>query len=221
MAFVDITGKTFGQLTVLNEVLPRGKVLKWLCLCSCGNTKEIIGASLKNGSTKSCGCLHIAQNKKQFTKHGGYLTKLYQIHRAMLQRCGNPKHKMFLHYGARGITICDEWLDYLTFQKWANATGYSENLSIERIDVNKGYSPANCCWADKTQQARNRRALHGYSSKYIGVSFDADRNKWFACIGIGRKTIALGRFASEIEAAKARDTYITENNLKHFVLNFP
>lgn len=220
MAFVDITGNTYGQLTVLHEVLPRKTPTRWLCSCSCGNTKEVAGGHLKNGATKSCGCLHIATNKEQFTKHGNYLNKLYQVHRAMIQRCTNPKHKNFELYGGRGISICDSWLDYPTFKEWAESSGYEEGLSIERSDTNKNYCPSNCCWADRTQQARNRRAQAGYSSKYVGVSWDATRNKWVACVGINNKTVPLGRFNSEEAAAKARDNYIIEHKLEHFVLNF-
>ena len=220
MPLIDITGNTYGQLLVLQESCPRNKPTKWVCLCSCGNTKEIIGASLKNGSTKSCGCLHIATNKAQFTKHGDYLHKLYQVHRAMLQRCFNSNNQAYEHYGARGISVCQEWLDYSVFKEWAISNGYSDDYSIDRLDVNAGYSPGNCCWAGKTQQARNRRAQKGYSSRYIGVSWDTERNKWSACVGINNKTIPLGRFDRELDAALARDEYILQNNLEDFVLNF-
>lgn len=220
MAFIDITGNLYGQLTVLSESLPRSEPTRWICRCSCGNTKEIIGSSMKNGSTKSCGCLHIETNKKQFTKHGDYLSKLYTVHRAMLQRCTNLNHKHFHLYGGRGISICHQWMDFLVFKQWAITHGYQESLSLERVDTNQGYSPTNCCWASKERQARNRRALEGYTSKYIGVSWDAQRKKWAACIGLHRKTIPLGRFNSEVAAAKARDIYIVNNKLEDFVLNF-
>lgn len=220
MAFIDITGNTYNQLTVIKEVLPRTKPTKWVCQCSCGNIKEVIGASLKNGSTKSCGCLHIETNKKQFTKHGDYSDKLYLVYRAIIQRCTNPNHSAFNYYGGRGISISHEWNEYPAFKEWALTHGYKNGLSLDRQDNNKGYSPSNCCWVNSVQQSRNRRAMQGYSSEYIGVSWDAKRNKWTACIGINSKTVSLGRFLSEKDAAIARDTYIIENNLEGFTLNF-
>lgn len=221
MAFIDITGNTYGRLTVLKESLPRAKPPKWVCQCSCGNTKVVIGASLKNGSTKSCGCLHIETNKKQFTVHGDYRDKLYAVYRSMVQRCTNPNSPVYIHYGGRGISFCPAWVDYSVFKEWALSQGYQDGLSLERVDNNKGYSPENCCWETKTQQARNRRAMKGFSSSYIGVHWDSARNKWMASIGINNKTIPLGRYATEHEAAQARDTYIHENQLKGFQLNFP
>lgn len=220
MPFIDITGNTYNRFTVLREVLPRNKPPKWVCECVCGVIKEVVGSSLKNGSTKSCGCLHTETNKKLFTKHGDYLEKLYQVHRAMLQRCSNPKQKNFHHYGGRGISVCEGWVDYSAFKQWALSNGYQAGLSIERLDTDKDYCPTNCTWADETQQARNRRAMPGKTSKYIGVSWDSGRKKWFVTVGIGRKSKALGRFTSEIEAAQARDAFIVVNNLPNFVLNF-
>lgn len=221
MPFIDITGNTYNQLTVLKEVLPRCTPTKWLCSCACGNTKEVVGARLKNGSTKSCGCLHIQVNKDMFTKHGAYLDKLYQVHRSIIQRCFNSKHRSYKDYGGRGISLFTPWKEYKVFQAWAISTGYKRGLTIERIDVNQGYTPNNCTWASREQQSRNRRARHDCTSKYIGVHWDKSRNKWFTCVGVSNKTIALGRYASEIEAAQVRDAYIKQNNLEHFVLNFP
>lgn len=221
MSFIDITGNTYNQLTVIEEVLPRHKPSKWLCQCSCGNMKVVIGASLKNGGTKSCGCLHIQRNKEQFTKHGEYKEKLYSIHRAMFQRCTNPVHKAFHLYGGRGISVCDEWKDYATFRNWALAFGYQEGLSLDRKDTEQGYCPENCHWVSYQYQARNRRAQKGYTSQYIGVHWDQTREKWMATIGVRGKTVGLGRYISEEAAAKARDSYIKQNKLIGFVLNFP
>lgn len=220
MPFIDITGNVYGQLTVLNEVLPRKTPTRWFCRCSCGNTKEVDGAHMKNGAIKSCGCLHIATNKSQFTKHGSYLDKLYTVYQAMFQRCLNPNHRNFHNYGGRGISVCAEWDDFLIFKAWALTKGYQEGLTVERIDTDKGYSPDNCCWASKERQARNRRARVGYTSKYIGVSWDCHRNKWAVSIGLKNKTVSIGRFENEEDAARARDSYIIQNNLKHYVLNF-
>ena len=220
MPFIDITGKTFGRLTVLEEVKPRCKPPKWLCQCVCGNTKEIIGASLKNGSTKSCGCLHIERNKELFTKHGDYRDRLYSVFSAMHQRCNNPKHRHFRLYGGRGITVCNEWEEYSNFKKWALSNGYRPGLSIDRRDNNLGYTPDNCRWVQRITQSRNRNPLAGKTSRFIGVHWDSDRKKWFASISINNEYIALGRYSDEVFAARVRDQYIKDNNLKDFVLNF-
>ena len=220
MPFIDITGQKFHHLTVIEEVLPRCKPAKWLCKCECGNTKQIIGASLKNGSTKSCGCLHIKRNKELFTKHGNYKSPLYAVFVAMHQRCNNKKHKSYPLYGARGITVCNQWQDFVAFRDWSMASGYKENTSIDRIDNDKGYSPENCRWVDRVTQSRNRNALKNKTSQFIGVHWDSNRSKWFSSISVNGKYISLGRYDNEIQAAKIRDQYIKDNNLKNFKLNF-
>ena len=102
-------------------------------------------------------------------KHGGKGTKLYEVWCAMKARCNNPKLKVYPHYGGRGITVCEEWLhDFEQFEKWAVANGYKENLSIDRIDNDKGYSPDNCRWATKEQQANNQRTT--LTVEYNGVT---------------------------------------------------
>lgn len=89
-------------------------------------------------------------------KHGGAGTRLYNIWKTMRQRCYNPQNGKFKVYGARGITICDEWSDFVVFRRWALESGYNKNLTIDRIDVDGNYEPSNCQWADNNQQANNK-----------------------------------------------------------------
>lgn len=156
---IDITGKKYGRLTVKKFVgkTPHRDTL-WNCQCDCGNEIVVKKGNLLSGNTRSCGCL---RNENIF-KHGKYNSRLHKIWRTMKQRCFNPKDPQYHNYGGRGITVCEEWLEFKNFYEWAISNGFDENAprgasTIDRINVNDGYKPDNCRWVDMKTQSNNKR----------------------------------------------------------------
>lgn len=160
MKYTDISGKTIGLLTVIERAGndETGKNSLWLCKCECGNTKVISRSSLKrserNGFIASCGCRkHASRN---YT-HSMSKTRIYHEWCAMRKRCNKANEKDYRSYEGRGITVCVEWQnDFMCFRDWAFANGYSDNLTIDRIDNDKGYSPDNCRWITIEEQQSNK-----------------------------------------------------------------
>ena len=152
---VDITGNKYGKLTVIKRLQNiKGGIALWECRCDCGNSTVVRGGNLKSGAVKSCGCLRRISRPTHNMSH----SKIYQVWNGIKNRCYNSNIKDYKNYGGRGITMCDEWKNSFTnFYEWAIASGYSEGLTIERINNNEGYNPKNCTWIPKEAQVNNRR----------------------------------------------------------------
>ncbi len=154
-------GMKFGKLTLIKRShLSKNRSWIWLCRCDCGAEKSILGVSLTNGHTISCGCYRSEATSKHKTIHGNATrtlrTKEYRIWIGMISRCGNTSDKSYEDYGGRGITVCPEWRE--SFGSFLSAMGKCpEGLSIDRINNNEGYFPGNCKWSTSKEQAANRR----------------------------------------------------------------
>lgn len=184
MQKLDLTGQTFGRLTVISPAQNKGKKTAWLCLCSCGNEKIIRTSALTRGLTKSCGCINHDNLLNRNIKHNLSHFRIYRIWECIKTRCINQNTNYYKHYGKRGIKLCDAWLNFENFKNWAFSNGYSEGLTIDRIDVNGNYEPSNCRWVTPKTQARNRRNNHLLTyngitlcltewSEKLGISYSA------------------------------------------------
>ena len=154
---IDLEGQRFGRLVVIEVVGKQGCETTWFCRCDCGETKIATGGNLRSGRTKSCGCLLSEKSRERRLSHGHSGERLHRIWKNMKTRCYNSKSPNYKYWGARGIAICPEWRSsFEAFRQWAVQNGYSDDLSIDRINNDGNYEPSNCRWVNMITQNNNR-----------------------------------------------------------------
>lgn len=208
--FVDLTGKTYGYLTVIERVENhKDHRAYWKCMCKCGGTTIVPTYRLNDGSTKSCGCKKYESHNK---KHGMRHTRIYETWCGMIKRCYNKNSKSFKNYGGRGIKVCEEWKnDFSAFNTWAVSSGYSDNLTIERINVNDDYKPENCIWITQVQQQRNK-------TNSVFLEHNGQRKhllQWCEELGMNK-----GAAKSRYKRAKAKNGHVSFDDVFSLPVNY-
>lgn len=177
-ALVDITGATFGRLTAVERCANIGRFVAWRCSCACGASLNVRTGSLRSGNTTSCGCVQAADARTRFTKHGGRRTREYAIWLLMRDRCNNGNNPKYAYYGGRGIAVCPRWDDFSAFLADMGSRPTPAH-TLDRVDTNGDYSPANCRWATRKEQSRNR----GITKRYERNGETKSLGEWAELVG--------------------------------------
>lgn len=198
---IDLTAKRFGRLLVIAFDEARknptaGVRYFWKCQCDCGQVVSIDGLVLRRGTTHSCGC---EKRERSRTRGGLSSHPLYVVWLGMKQRCYNPRSKVYQHYGARGIRMCDRWLESVENFYADMGERPTPNHTVERLNNDGNYEPANCVWATRSEQNENTRQTRL-------LTFDGrtqSLGKWARELGVSRRLIRdrLDRLGWPVERA--------------------
>lgn len=161
MKALDLTDQRFGKLVAIkrHDANTKHGSYKWICSCDCGQEIIVTSGNLRSGHTKSCGCRR--------RPHGYFGTRIYNIWSKMKARCSNPNVDSYKNYGGMGISVCEEWQDFVCFKDWALLNGYKDNLQIDRIENDKDYEPGNCRFVTGTMNNQNKRTTRLSPKKVI------------------------------------------------------
>lgn len=207
--FVDLSGKIFGKLQAIKRVYPNinGRPA-WECVCECGKVTIVPSNNLSSGNTKTCGCNKLAGFIDR-TTHGLSGTPLNDLYYNIKIRCSG-KHEVHESYTSKEITMSEEWESFPIFAEWAKANGYLDGLQIDRINNDKGYSPSNCRFINRTCNYLNKGTRNPF-----GVSgLEKSANGYTLRISFGSiKKFKIGEYSTILEAAKVREDF------KNFVIN--
>jgi len=197
-------GMRFGHLKVISQKETGEKRTSWLCECDCGNkivrgTTRLLGTENRRPD-RSCGCKRHARNGNTL-KH----PRIYKIWTGIIDRCYNENRENYDRYGAKGIRVCEEWLNnFDSFLKWALENGYSDELNINRIDPTKNYEPSNCRWSNTFVQMQNRGMLKNNKTGVTGVAYIESQGFYRTYITRDNIRKDLGKFSTLEGAKKAR-----------------
>lgn len=201
MRIRDLTGTRFGRhIAIEPRGVNRWGNYLWLCKCDCGKEHVVPSSKLIQGKSRSCGCLAYDIRVKQLETHGittGGKPRTFIIWNGMKARCYNPSSTSYKSYGGRGIEVCDQWLIFENFHRWAISNGYADDLEIDRINNDGNYCPENCRWVTIAQNRRNQRATKQYQhngmtktltewAEYAGVDRPAFKAKLYRTRDIGK-----------------------------------
>lgn len=197
-----LAGRKFGRLTVLRYIGVDAKHhALWECRCDCGGMKTAATGNLQRGSVMSCGCLERENRGKHWRTHGMSRSAEHWAWFSMKQRCLNSERRNWKDYGGRGIAVCDHWRD--SFENFYADMGPRPTAqhSLDRKDVNGPYDKANCRWATKKEQSRNRRNNHRITFRGETLTI----TEWAERIGVDAQVV-FKRLQSGWELEKALTT---------------